>query len=772
MFYYAEVDGVFCRDDLFVFHIHPLPEVDELPDFTGCDFFELPPLTNGSYLFGATTLAPGTIIAVDGPYYQNIPGFQNVFLIENSIANIQSDGSPGSCSDATDFVISLVDTSKFTELYGCSKEGVMLPQIAFGGYFTEPLGQGTAVDPNELITTSQTVYYFTNTTIMPNCTENIGINIVIQPTPLVDEIPSDTHCGEFSLPVLTNGTYYRLSGGPTEIGQQQLFAGEKIDLTTLNLSPGTYYVYNESFTTNPDGSITHCKNEHPFTIDIIPNPPTDGVSDTFECSEYTISPAINGTIYTAPGGPNGTGVAITTPTTYNSNKTFYIYNINTVNGCVVDIPFARNFIGLNLPDYQNRDVCEFDNYQLPPLTHVPPTPENYSIGYFYDPNGVNPVPAGTIFNTPNTTTTIYVYAENGDRIPCKQQDSFTITVSETPNLAALGLVFSPEECETYILPTLPTTAYNINYYSQPGGNAADLITDLSIENTSVVSKTYTYYVHASAIGNPDCNDEIAFTFTVHPLLDITIDGGIICVDAEDRTVYRPIMLMSGLNPAQFTVNWYLNGTLMGTGTNYIASQAGTYDVEFIKLIPDVGADCSFNNTTVTVVESNPAIANFTVSSPFDNNTFITVNLIGGIGVYQYQLEYPNGEFGDIQSSNVFSNLATGEYFVIIYDTFGECNPTRIGPIYIINYPKYFSPNGDGYNDNWNIWDLQFQPDAIISIFDRYGKFLKQISPASAGWDGTYNGKQLPSTDYWFTVDYLPQNSQTRQLFKAHFSLKR
>jgi gliding motility-associated-like protein len=40
-----------------------------------------------------------------------------------------------------------------------------------------------------------------------------------------------------------------------------------------------------------------------------------------------------------------------------------------------------------------------------------------------------------------------------------------------------------------------------------------------------------------------------------------------------------------------------------------------------------------------------------------------------------------------------------------------------------------------------------------------------------GWDGTYNNLPLPSTDYWFTVDYLDQDG-IEQTFKAHFSLKR
>jgi gliding motility-associated-like protein len=48
--------------------------------------------------------------------------------------------------------------------------------------------------------------------------------------------------------------------------------------------------------------------------------------------------------------------------------------------------------------------------------------------------------------------------------------------------------------------------------------------------------------------------------------------------------------------------------------------------------------------------------------------------------------------------------------------------------------------------------------------------LKQISPTSEGWNGTYNGALMTATDYWFKVEYL-ENSTTKE-FKAHFALKR
>jgi gliding motility-associated-like protein len=758
LYYYAEVNGVFCRDDQFIFYLHPLPLADNPADVTTCDSYVLPPLTNGSYNTASdgsgTTLIAGDVISVAGP---NFPG---TYYVVNSLAHTTSQGLPGSCSLDNPFLIDLVDTSIFTAVSGCG--AYTLPAVPFGGYFTAPNGGGTPItDLN--ITSSQVVYYFTNTTTLPNCTSNLNYNITIHPLPPVDTIVSDVYCGEFVLPILTNGTYYTLSGGPTVIGQIPLSAGQIIDLTGDNLTPGTYYIY-------AGLDVNSCFQESNFTISITPLPVVDEYINQVLCNPYSIPAPTVGQIYTDAGGPNGTGVLVSPADVFSADQRFYLYYQDPGTQCVVDKPFEMYYNGINLPDYENINAC--DSYILPILTHIPPEPTtNYSIGYFYNNDGTNPVPNGTVF-TPLTANpiSIFVYAVNNGRfgVSCVEVDEIVIVVSETPNLSNLGLVFDTDECGTYVLPTLPVTAYNIGYYSQSGGNTSDLITNLNISTPG----TYTYYVYASAIGNPNCNDEISFTFTVHPLLDITIDGGIICVDSATGNVISTYTMNSGLDPAFFTVNWYLNGTLMGTGASYTASQAGVYDVEFIKLTPDVGANCNYNNTTVTITQSGPAVADFTVSSAFENNTFITVNIIDGFGDYLYQLEYPNGDLSELQSSNVFSNLATGEYFINIFDTLGDCSPTRLGPIYIINYPNYFTPNGDGINDNWNIWDLSQQSDAVISIFDRYGKFLKQISPAGLGWDGTFNGEKLPSTDYWFTVDYLPQNSQTRQVFRAHFSLKR
>uniref|UniRef100_UPI0037C16DA5 T9SS type B sorting domain-containing protein n=1 Tax=Flavobacterium sp. TaxID=239 RepID=UPI0037C16DA5 len=149
---------------------------------------------------------------------------------------------------------------------------------------------------------------------------------------------------------------------------------------------------------------------------------------------------------------------------------------------------------------------------------------------------------------------------------------------------------------------------------------------------------------------------------------------------------------------------------------------------------------------------------------FSDNATLTIDVTGGNGTLLYQLDA-----GMLQESNVFIGVSGGPHTITVVDTQGCTYLTQ--EVLIIDYPRYFTPNGDGHNDTWNILGLN-QPDAKLFIFDRNGKLIKQIVPApnSEGWDGTYNNALLPSTDYWFTLDYT-ENGAAKQ-FKAHFSLKR
>ncbi len=179
--------------------------------------------------------------------------------------------------------------------------------------------------------------------------------------------------------------------------------------------------------------------------------------------------------------------------------------------------------------------------------------------------------------------------------------------------------------------------------------------------------------------------------------------------------------------------------------------------------PDTG-ECAIPQTmNVTINEYTLIAIDGIVTNYFDENQIITV-LATDPGNYLYQLDY-----GPLQQSNVFQNVSAGTHVIKVVDANG-CSSPLTRDVLVINYPKFFTPNDDGYNNTWNIEGLKEQLNSKIFIFDRYGKLLKQISPSGAGWDGTFNGQALPSDDYWFNVEYS-ENGQT-ETFRSHFSLKR
>ena len=182
--------------------------------------------------------------------------------------------------------------------------------------------------------------------------------------------------------------------------------------------------------------------------------------------------------------------------------------------------------------------------------------------------------------------------------------------------------------------------------------------------------------------------------------------------------------------------------------------------------PDPG-QCA--NTTTETINVNPintlSIATENTSAPFDSNQIIEVTVTGGSGNYEYQLDG-----GIWQNSPVFQNvIGCQEHIVKVRDEEG-CSNEPESVVTILSYPKFFTPNGDGYNDFWNIECLKNRT-GLISIFDRFGKLLKQFKTTSSGWNGSYNNTLMPTSDYWFMVRYFDENGLEKE-FRSHFTLRR
>jgi len=251
---------------------------------------------------------------------------------------------------------------------------------------------------------------------------------------------------------------------------------------------------------------------------------------------------------------------------------------------------------------------------------------------------------------------------------------------------------------------------------------------------------------------------------VDPLPKPTLTDGIICVDQATNSTFKTYTLDTGLSAATHTFEWFLSPSATpiagAVGNTYEALVAGDYSV----IATNSNTGCISLPVSAKVTTSFPATAMTTTQTPaFADDATISVTVTGGNGNYEYKLD--DGAF---QDSNVFTNVSLGEHVVTVGDTNGCTGLTQ--NVFIIGYPKFFTPNGDGYNETWNVIGLIDQPNAIIYIFDRYGKLLKQIRPSGQGWDGTYTGQPLPASDYWFTVEY--EELATTKVFRNHFTLKR
>jgi gliding motility-associated-like protein len=162
----------------------------------------------------------------------------------------------------------------------------------------------------------------------------------------------------------------------------------------------------------------------------------------------------------------------------------------------------------------------------------------------------------------------------------------------------------------------------------------------------------------------------------------------------------------------------------------------------------------------TVKKSNKATINTIETKDWtDNDNVITVFATGN-GDYEYSIDGFN-----YQASNQFTGLISGKYTVQVRDKNG-CG-TATNEVYLLMFQRFFTPNGDGYNDTWKIKFSDIEAGLTVKIFDRYGKIIKILSTNADSWDGTYNGTELSATDYWFVVTRANGIE-----YKGHFSLKR
>ncbi len=861
--FYIYISPTCFIEEAFQINITIPQQVPQLDNVFDCTSYTLQPLSFGNYYTDLPTNG-GTIIPTGTALTQS----QTVYVY----------GETNDCPDFSTFEV-VIGINFPTDVTECVS--YTLPNLIVGGYFTQPMGQGTQIPEGTVIETTQTIYVYAVTQNLPNCTDNYNFTVTIE-LPVITVPTITPECYFITLPNIPVGDYYTEPNG----GGTMLNAGDQVTESK------TIYIYLN------DGN--GCENEKPLDITVFPAPLIDSRGDVDNCNSYTLTPLANGNYFTEQ---NGGGTQLNAGDEITTSQTIYIYATNA-NGC-----FVQNSFSIIIFPYLSQvvlDVTECDSYTLPALE-----PENHYYTDSFGPNGTgSEIPVGTQITA---TQTIYVYRESATRANCFDENTFTVTIIPTP---FIGTVNPVNTCNSYILPTLtvgnyftdqngqgtmlnagdeistsrtiyiyaesgtspvnctdekvlPITIYNVdelqnvtecesytlpnlttgNYYNGTGGTGgiiaqgnainssqrvyiygnpgfnpscsdetffdvtiiprpivnpvpASLTTvcdedgtndgittfDLSTLNTTILGNqtgleflvTYfpsfddanndtnaitsttlsTIYAKVTNSLTPNCFDIQPITITVNQIPEPTPQNGIICIDNVTGAVLSSYVIESGLSSATHTFQWFDGlGNPVGTGNNYEAFLPDTYSV----IATNIASNCASEEIFVEVNTSQLAIVGYTISDDFSNSQTITIQATGNGGDYEYQLDG-----GVFQDSPVFTVLSSGVHTITVRDKNG-CGIISLEAL-IVNYPKYFTPNGDGFHDTWNIVDLKNNERSLISIFDRFGKLLKQISPDGNGWDGRYNGNFMVSDDYWFTVSYIKNNEPKE--FKAHFTLKR
>lgn len=320
----------------------------------------------------------------------------------------------------------------------------------------------------------------------------------------------------------------------------------------------------------------------------------------------------------------------------------------------------------------------------------------------------------------NTTTKTYTFTPNVGQCAVVQTMTITVNAPIIPIFTQVAAI-----CTGDTLSALPTTS------------------------TNGITGTW----------SPSLNNLATTTYTFTPTTGICATIQTMTIEVNSVTPIfnqiAPICLGDNFAGLPSISNNGISGTWLPSPNN-LATTTYTFT-------PSAG-QCATNQTMT--VEINPFIQLTVAINQLEyfnseNNIEVTVS---PVGTYAYSLDG-----GNFQTSNIFENVSSCDHKILVKDLAG-CGKSNVTiSFFVWDYPRFFTPNNDGYNDYWNIFCNNYKP-LKITIYDRYGKLLKQFLSTSLGWDGKYNGNELISDDYWFTVEYT-ENGENK-IFKSHFAMKR
>lgn len=691
-----------------------------------------------------------------------------VITVNNSAtASISSNSQTCTGSTAT---VNFIGTANATVTY--SVNGATNQTIALNA-------AGTASLPITNIT-SNTNIALIDVSLSPACTQtlsqSITITVVPIPTAIISANPLAICANQTSAITFTgtpNGVVtYKINGGTNQ--SITLNAAGSASITTAALTSNSTY----TLVGIVSSALNTCTNtlSDSVTITVSPTPTAAISSNSPICNGASATVNFTGTPnavvrYTANGSATQsiTLSAAGSASVVLSNVTAtVVYNLVDVtsagaNGCTKTIAQSITIVAIPILTATiaaaPSSICANQTSTLN-FTGTPNAVVTYTSGSVIQSVTLN-ASGVAIVVTPQLSANTTYQLINISLLGCIKplSGSVLISINPIPNIAHSGNL---NYCEgepiaiAFSSPLIGTTfSYTVIQNGTTGatagsGNQITQTVTLANANTGTVTYVVTPFYNGCA-GNPK-----TIIVTIQPLPIPAITDGVICLTGRTASS-QFYTLDTNLNAADHTFQWFFEGSEIpnATGNTYNANEIGPYTV-----IATSTNGCISNPVNAVVSERLQGDRLIIQQSEaFSENPSVIITVVGGDGPFYYQLDD-----APFQSSNIFQNITAGVHNITVVDDY--CT-NLTSSVILYDYPKYFTPNADGYNDTWNIKGID---GAVIRIFDRYGKLLKQISSNGLGWNGTYNGRAMPATDYWFTIDYT-ENGALKN-FKAHFSVKR
>ena len=394
---------------------------------------------------------------------------------------------------------------------------------------------------------------------------------------------------------------------------------------------------------------------------------------------------------------------------------------------------------------------------------------NVTIAYFDQNNTPLSSPLPNPFNT--TSQTLKVVVTNNTPTACSFESTIQFVVDDLPEAFPIAASLTTV-CDDETDPILQDGKYAFDSASFQaillGGQTGMTVKYFDAANNTLpsplpnpfITATQNLRVEVINLVNTTCTATVTIPFIVNPVPKINLFGEeLVCTNLPTFTKVIDAGLLDSSLIANYSYAWAFDGNTIAGETNYTltVNKAGLYTVEVTN------KEACSRTRSITVMASD--IAKITAVPTVDLSTTNSISIIvTGSGDYVYALDE---EYGTYQSESIFTNVGAGIHTVFVKDLNG-CGVVS-KEVAILGIPNYFTPNGDGFNDYWNIKGVNafFNTKTIISIFDRYGKLIKQLSPSNQGWDGTFSGQQMPATDYWYSIQL-----EDGRIIKGHFALKR